>query len=176
MFARTMGRWVLIILAATAIATAARGAERFIDNGDGTVTDHQLGIMWAKHDNQGDLNWHEANQWVRFTFPFTLPVFYSNWRLPTLAELMSLVPDSPAEAAYESDCGQKVRIIPLIRLSCGWVWSSETDRIAPTASVFNYAKGYHYTVREAQRRGYRCLPVRDLFGMGKAMSVPGSSK
>ena len=30
--------------------------ERFTDNGDGTVTDHQLGVMWAKTDNQGNIN------------------------------------------------------------------------------------------------------------------------
>lgn len=133
--------------------------ERFVDNGDGTVTDRQLGLMWAKSDNQGDINWHEALRWIRFTFPNTVPGQYDNWRMPTLAELQSLVTQTPA---YESDCGQEVSIVALIRLSCGWVWTSESDKLAPTARVFNFNNVYHFTVRKAQRRGYRALAVRNL--------------
>ena len=35
----------------------AKGEQRFIDNRDGTVTDNQLGVMWAKSDNQKDIGW-----------------------------------------------------------------------------------------------------------------------
>ncbi len=52
-------------------ATTLAG-ERFTDNGDGTVTDHQLGIMWSKTDNQGDISWKQAERWVKYTFPDTL--------------------------------------------------------------------------------------------------------
>ena len=54
-----------------------------------------MGLMWAKSDNQGDINWHEARQWIRFTFPSTVPGNYDNWRMPTLAELQSLVTKTP---------------------------------------------------------------------------------
>lgn len=143
-------------------AFPAASQQRFVDNGDGTVTDRQLGVMWSKFDNQGDINWRQAQRWVKYTFPDTLTATYDNWRLPTLEELQSLVSDKPGYRGYETDCGQWVQIVPVIRLSCGWVWTSETDPIAPVARIFNFDNVYHYTVRMAHHRGYRALPVRDL--------------
>ncbi len=136
--------------------------ERFTDNGNGTVTDHELGLMWSKTDNNGDINWIQAEKWIRYTFPYTLDKRYDNWRLPTLDELQSLLVTDKNYRGYESDCGQWVKTIALIRLSCGWVWTSETAPNAPTARVFNFDNVYHYTVRKSQNRGYRALPVRDL--------------
>ena len=139
----------------------AAAGQRFTDNGDGTVTDHKLGLMWAQTDNNGDINWHQAQKWVKYTFPDTLPKLYNNWRLPTLAELKSILATDKNYAGYETDCGQWVRTIPQIRLSCGWVWTSETDAIAPTARIFNFNHVSSYTTRKAHRRGYRALPVRN---------------
>ena len=137
-------------------------SDRFTDNGDGTVTDHEFGLMWSKTDNNGDINWIQAEKWVKFTFPLTLEKNYDNWRLPTLKELQSLwVKDTKAKG-YETDCGQWVKVTPLIRLSCGWVWTSEVNPQAPSARIFNFDNVYHYTVRKSQNRGYRALPVRDL--------------
>ena len=137
-------------------------ADRFTDNGDGTVTDSKLNLMWSKTDNQGDINWIQADKWVRFTFPDTIPKRYENWRLPTLAELQSLLLVDKNAKGYETECGQWVKAVADIKLSCGWVWTSETDTIAPTARIFNFDNVYHYTVRKAHKRGYRALPVRNL--------------
>lgn len=156
---RNAGKIVILLLVSIWVPACCLAQDRFVDNGDGTVTDRQLNLMWAVNDNQGDINWHQAQKWVRFTLPYTLPKVYDNWRLPTLAELQSLVDKS---SAYETDCGQRAHIVPLIRLSCGWVWTSEVDAIAPTARVFNFDNVYHYTVRKAHQRGYRALGVRDL--------------
>ena len=140
----------------------ALGGERFTDNGDGTVTDKELGIMWAKTDNHGDIDWIQAEKWVKYTFPYTLEKSYENWRLPTLKELQSLLVKDKSYKGYETDCGQWVKTIPQIRLSCGWVWTSETNPSAPTARIYNFDNVYHYTVRKAHKRGYRALAVRDL--------------
>jgi hypothetical protein len=137
-------------------------AERFVDNGDGTVTDRKLGLMWAKTDNHGDINWIQAEKWVKFTFPDTLEKRFDNWRLPTLAELQSILLEDKNAKGYESECGQWVKTVPQIQLTCGWVWTSETDAIAPTARIFNFDNVYHYTVRKAHKRGYRALPVRSI--------------
>ncbi|NNL77595.1 MAG: DUF1566 domain-containing protein [Desulfobacterales bacterium] len=146
--------WMLLITA------PLFAGERFTDNGDDTVTDHQLGVMWAKSDNQGDINWRQANQWVKYTFGDTLEKRYDNWRLPTLAELQSLHVHDKAYEGYETDCGQLVKIVPEIKLSCGWVWTSETSAIQ--AHIFNFNRGYHYTDRMVHKKAYRALPVRDL--------------
>ena len=134
--------------------------DRFTDNGDGTVTDHQLGVMWAKTDNQGNINWKQANLWIKYTFPDTLEKKYGNWRLPTLAELESLYIKEKKVKGYETDCGQRVKIVPVIKLSCGWVWTSETSAIQ--AFIFNFNRGYHYSDRMVHNKSYRALPVRDL--------------
>ena len=140
----------------------AQAADRFTDNGDGTVTDHKLGLMWSKTDNQGDINWKQADKWVKYTFSDTLEKKYDNWRLPTLAELQSILLEDKKAKGYEADCGYWVKTITEIELSCGWVWTSETDPVAPTARIFNFDNVYHYTVRKAHKRSYRALPVRDL--------------
>ncbi len=153
----------IILIAGVLICSAAvLAADRFTDNGDGTVTDQKLGLMWSKTDNQGDINWIQADKWVQFTFPDTLPAQYDNWRLPTLAELQSILLEDKNARGYETECGQWVKTVPELKLSCGWVWTSETDPIAPTARIFNFDNVYHYTVRKAHKRGYRALPVRNL--------------
>lgn len=154
--------WIMAVLFGIICfcGSAVQAGDRFTDNGDGTVTDHQLGLMWAKTDNQGDINWKEANQWVKYTFPDTLEKRYDNWRLPTLEELQSLYIRDKSYAGYETDCGQKVKMVPDIRLSCGWVWTSEKRSI--TARLFNFHRGYHYTDRMVKTRAYRVLPVRNL--------------
>jgi len=135
--------------------------ERFIDNGDGTVTDRVLNVMWSKTDNQGDIDWKGAERWVKYTFPYSVPAENrEGWRLPTLKELKSLhVPEKDYQG-YESDCGQRVKIVPEIRLSCGWIWSSEKRSI--TARVFNFEHGYSYTDRMVKKKAYRALAVRLL--------------
>jgi len=142
------------------ISASAMAGDRFTDNGDGTVTDHQLGVMWAQTDNQGDIDWNQANLWVKYTFPYAIKAQYDDWRLPTVAELQSLYVHDKKNKGFETDCGQWVKIVPDIKLSCGWVWSSKTSAIQ--AYLFNFKRGYHYSARMVHNKAYRALPVRDL--------------
>ena len=150
----------IILMCTFLFGTSVWSAERFTDNGDGTVTDHKLGVMWSKTDNQGNINWKQANLWVKCTFPDTLEKKYDNWRLPTLAELQSLYVEDKKYKGYETDCGQQVKIVSDIKLSCGWIWTSETSAIQ--AYIFNFHRGYYYSDRMVHNRDYRVLPVRDL--------------
>ena len=150
----------LAVLAVLLGATAVRAGERFTDNGDGTVTDHKLNLMWSKTDNNGNIDWKQAVRWVKYTFPDTLEKKYDNWRLPSLEELKSLYVGDAEYDGYESDCGQRVKIVSAIRISCGWVWTSNVEAI--TATVFNFQRGIYYTDRMVHRRAHRALPVRDL--------------
>ena len=79
-----------------------------------------------------------------------------------LEELKSIVNPDKKYKGYETDCGQWVKTIPQIKLTCGWVWTSETAANAPAAKVFNFNNIYHYSVRKAHNKGYRALAVRDL--------------
>ncbi|MGB6010739.1 MAG: DUF1566 domain-containing protein [Desulfobacterales bacterium] len=151
---------LIMIICMLLIGAPVLAGDRFTDNGDGTVTDHQLGVMWAKTDNQGDINWKQAELWVKYTFTYTINAKYDDWRLPTLAELKSLYVPDKAYKGYETDCGQLVKGVPEIKLSCGWIWTSE--RSAIQAAIFNFNRGYHYMARIGHYKSYRALPVRDL--------------
>jgi hypothetical protein len=153
---------IIVVLGVFLMHAPTWAGERFKDNGDGTVTDQQLGLMWANTDNLGDINWIQAEKWVKYTLPYTLEKTYDNWRLPTLAELKSIVNPDKKFKGSETDCGQRVKTIEQIQLTCGWVWTSETAPNAPTARVFNFDNIYHYSVRKAHMRGYRALAVRDI--------------
>jgi len=71
--------------------TAVFGTGRFIDNGDGTVTDRKTNLMWIKNGWRIDffsaVNWVEAlKKCEGFSYGG-----YTNWRLPTIKEWKSLL-------------------------------------------------------------------------------------
>ena len=135
--------------------TLAYCQERFIDNGDGTVTDTQMNLMWATSDNMGDINWHAAKLYCEN--PPIAGYRYSDWRMPTIEELRTLYDKNVK--GYETDCGLRVRIDPRIRLSCAWVWSSEHKAIS--AYAFSFRKGYQYSTLKMDAKHFRALPVRN---------------
>jgi len=60
---------------------------RFLDNGDGTVTDAQTGLMWQKEDDGTVRTYADGLSYCR---QLRL-AGQSDWRLPTLQELLSIV-------------------------------------------------------------------------------------
>jgi hypothetical protein len=136
--------------------TVVHSEERFIDNGDGTVTDTQTHLMWAAADNMGDISWHAAK--IYCENPPIAGYRYTDWRMPTIEELRMLY-DKSLEG-YETDCGLPVKIPACIRLSCAWVWSSEHRAIS--AYAFSFRKGYQYSTLMMDTKHFRALPVRDL--------------
>ncbi|MBU4055376.1 MAG: DUF1566 domain-containing protein, partial [Proteobacteria bacterium] len=69
----------LFILCSTAYA-------ELVDNGDGTVTDTETGLMWQK-DEAGAMSWQNA-----LTHCETMDLAgYDDWRLPNRNELQSIV-------------------------------------------------------------------------------------
>jgi hypothetical protein len=134
--------------------------QRFIDHGNGTVTDRKLGLMWAKNDNQADIFWDQIQGWLADDFPDTIPQLYGNWRLPTVSELKSLFVEDAKYEGYRTDCGHPVKIVPQIRLSCILVWTSDSALGLPLA--FNFNIGSAFTIDLHDNKGCRVLPVRFL--------------
>lgn len=63
------------------------GLNDFSDNGDGTITDQATGLMWQKNDSEIPLDWKSALEYAK-----NLKLSnYSDWRLPNVKELQSLV-------------------------------------------------------------------------------------
>ncbi len=65
--------------------------ERFVDNGDGTITDRKTNLMWIKNGWRIDffsaLKWQDA---IKKCKDFKVGG-YTNWRLPTISEWKSLL-------------------------------------------------------------------------------------
>jgi hypothetical protein len=147
---------VMFCLLMVFLVSTIQADERFIDNGDGTVTDTLTSLMWAAADNMGDINWDDAQTYCKN--PPIAGYKYSDWRLPTIHELKTLY-DKDLEG-YETDCGLNVRIHPVIRLSCAWVWTIDSQAIS--AYAFSFRKGYHYSTLMLTKKNYRALPVRSV--------------
>lgn len=63
------------------------GNNSFVDNGDGTVSDHATGLMWQKADDGVARDWEEALAYAENLELGT----HSDWRLPNAKELQSIV-------------------------------------------------------------------------------------
>ncbi|MGD8623228.1 MAG: DUF1566 domain-containing protein [Anaerolineae bacterium] len=114
------------------------GANDFVDNGDGTVTDHATGLIWSQDDSGDGLNtgprsgmtWEDALAWVEQKNAENY-LGYSDWRLPNAKEMQSILdydraPDATASAAIDP-----VFNITQITNEAGqadypWFWTSTT--------------------------------------------------
>ncbi len=92
----------------------------FTDNGDGTVTDNNTGLMWQQTDDGIEYNWYKASGTYNQTYnPTSVNVCgslnlagYSDWRLPAKKELISIVdyshpkPGPTIDWTYFPECRQ----------------------------------------------------------------------
>ncbi|MGD8915792.1 MAG: DUF1566 domain-containing protein [Syntrophobacterales bacterium] len=65
-------------------------ATRFINNGDGTVTDGETNLVWQKDQAPERMTWPEAQQYVDQLNAENF-ASHSDWRLPTNQELLTLM-------------------------------------------------------------------------------------
>ena len=134
---------------------AVRGGQssnNFIDNGDGTVTDTDTGLMWQKDTAPGTYTWQQALSYCEdLIFPAG---GYSDWRLPNRNELQSIVDYSRYNPSID----------PIFNAVSSWYWSSTTGASSPFNAwvvyfyygYFNcyYKSYYDYYVRAV--RGGQC--------------------
>ncbi|MBF0259749.1 MAG: DUF1566 domain-containing protein, partial [Desulfamplus sp.] len=72
----------------------------YVDNGNGTVTDKSTGLMWQQRTSKNYMTWQDA---LEYCEKLTLAE-YSDWRLPTVAELRSIVDYRLYDPAIDTDC------------------------------------------------------------------------
>ena len=77
------------------------GTNEFIDNGDGTITDNDTGLMWSKADSSEGMDWEDALAWVQQKNEENY-FGYNDWRLPNAKELQSIVDYARSPATTNS--------------------------------------------------------------------------
>lgn len=124
----------------------------FHDNGDGTVTDRNTGLMW-KQSESPELNWEDA---LRYCRKLDLGG-HTDWRLPGIRELSTLLDLSCRDGVwFHRDFFPGVKTAPL-----GFYWASTTYGGSLGWGV-NFQFGYdgYYAGKKDGRYPFR--PVRSV--------------
>ena len=112
------------------ITPVAVAAERFVDNGDGTVTDTRRQLMWQQGDNGEQVAFEEAQKYCK-----NLRLGgYTDWRLPKPEERDTAVAMELMMSRHARDVHSHFDLY----------WSSDRTTLLP----FNYNPSYG---REIQR-------------------------
>ena len=114
--------------------------DRFMDNGNGTVTDNKMKVMWKKTDSFQDtkkwLNWFKGHDYVEIT---NMERFAGceDWRYPTQEEAWSLF-----DLSYRNTdkYGDEIYLSPVFEPgSAGTTWTLEEQD--SSALVIQYEDG-----------------------------------
>lgn len=152
---QTIGRQLLLLFLTATLAQG--GNERFMDNGNGTVTDSLTALVWLKKANCTDTlggvssaNFTWANA---FTWSNSLATGFcgltdnsdpGHWRLPTITELQSMGPVWPKDIPFTG-----VR---------GYYWSSDSCPDGTCGKALNMGTGGTYNFDKITGWAY-ILPV-----------------
>jgi hypothetical protein len=76
---------IISICTLLVFSTPALTHTALIDNGDGTITDTNTGLMWLQNANESGslLTWDQANDWIDQELNANNFAGHSDWRLPT---------------------------------------------------------------------------------------------
>ena len=74
------------------------GTNNFTDNGDGTISDSNSGLMWAQDDGGVELDWENTLLYAKTSEL----AGYTDWRLPNVKELQGIVDYSYSPTATNS--------------------------------------------------------------------------
>lgn len=142
---------------------------------DGTVVDSRTRLMWMGRDNGSALSWPEAKRFAQSYHG----AGYSDWRLPTLAELSALYEKDKTRRSFcpsaVNELGamaDDVHAPDSIRLTCTRVWTSDERTDKPgSATVFDFHSGTDAArpeVKEFVDTASRVLVVRVAKGSDQA--------
>lgn len=138
---------------------------RFTDNNDGTITDNETGLMWAKEDSwqveSRWLSWDEAREYTN-NMSYQKLAGYNDWRLPEKEELLSLVdPDHSIQDKYGKDMKMNP-VFPSGPLATAWT----ADGIGQDGYIVNFTTGKADTLYKSKSgrmavRGVRGTPFSE---------------
>jgi hypothetical protein len=137
--------------------------KRYIDNGNGTITDTKTNLMWMKKDSylhSGHwLSWSEVHEYVQ---QLNNEAFaqYIDWQLPTTKELKTLY---EAEKTNSSQAGKEMKIHadPIFEKNgSGSLWSGEENgRYNAFGVVFNTGAVFNSNKKSRSRKATRAVRI-----------------
>ena len=149
-------------------------AGRFVDNGDETITDTQTGLMWEKKttavgSGQSSSDVRDVDN--RFTWEYAMNEYvdrlngrliatandgafarHSDWRIPTMQELQSIV-EPAAPGRMNAIFGAN---------AAGSYWTSSKRLLGPTAVPWYVSFGTEIPVYVGQPFSFHVRAVRDV--------------
>ncbi len=126
--------------------------EHFIAYDDGTVLDTKTNLMWASKSSE-TMAWDRAINYIRNYKGSG----YTDWRMPTKAELASLM-----DPWLRSPKGFKLTKYIDIQACCPWTSEKKPrDKKDQYRAVFDFANGRFYFATRINNVKSPALPVRD---------------
>jgi hypothetical protein len=129
---------------------------RFIDNGDGTITDLETGLMWVKDGRSKGCNYGQGLTWEK-SVEFCEKLDYGgykDWKLPNLKELQSIIVGRK-HPRIETTFFTNTNLLDYV----GCYWTSTTwDEFPEDAHIVHFLRGETgYGIKE---REFYIRPVR----------------
>jgi len=114
----------------------------YVDNGDGTITDVNTGLMWEKKSLDGSS--HDVNFRPTWDGAFTVHVAglnaanfagHNDWRVPNVKELVSIVNyenvNPAVSPAFNNNCASGCTVLTCSCTRSSFYWSSTTGAPNP---------------------------------------------
>jgi hypothetical protein len=116
----------------------------YTDNGDGTITDDNTGLMWEKKSDDGSI--HDKDIPYKWADAFAVHVAglnagggfagYTDWRLPNAKELQSIVDyervNPSIDPAFNTGCVAACTVTTCSCAASSSYWSSTSYALIPT--------------------------------------------
>jgi hypothetical protein len=128
--------------------TQAGATLSYTDNGNGTITDNNTGLVWEKKSNDGTI--HDKGNFFTWDNAFAEHIAglnqmkfagYNDWRLPNVKELQSIVnyqnQNNPVVSpAFNNNCTTGATVLTGSCTTSGGYWSASTYAIIPANAWF----------------------------------------
>jgi Protein of unknown function (DUF1566) len=154
---RTTKKRLMCLLLAGTVATSAsqvlaaddNATNEMIDQGGGVLQHVATGLQWAQSDNGSDIDWNTAGKFCAG--------MGSGWRLPSVAELLSIY-DKSGKASTGCGPGFTCQVSSLFHLTGPWAWTNEPSNPMSTwIVILTKGSSTTYVVSDATKKRALCV-------------------